>query len=200
MPDNLERRFVRGAEPIGQRAPDIGRLVDDMIEQGIFVRRPDIGKLLGLIPQDRLIVFFVIGFEKDRLDLGLLLIWPVCSVKLERAEPLQNGDPATHIRWREIGYRLEIRRHPVFDGPGVTFRGMALERVHLVVDPVDDFGVLVLMRHMIIEDRRRAFRFFGSKYDIFFRRRSASVPSTNPRFLSLKRLTPTCAAKSQHQV
>ena len=95
---------------------------------------------------------------------------------------LQNGDPATPIRWREIEYRLETRRHPVFDGLGEKFSGMVLERVHLVVDPVNDFGVLALMRHMIIEDRRRAFRFFGSKYDIFIRRRSASVPSTNPRF------------------
>ena len=86
MPDNLERRIVGGAEPIGQRAPDLGRLVDDIIEQVIFVQRPDIGKLLGLIPQDRLIVFFVVGFEKDRLDLGLLLVWPLGSAKLERAD------------------------------------------------------------------------------------------------------------------
>ena len=126
---------------------------------------------------------FVVGFDKDRGDLLLFLVGPVSGAEFELPELLQNRHPATDVGGRVVEQRLKERRNVVLARPGAKLGGMALERVHLVVDTADDFSPLALMGLVVVENRRPIgglLNGFGGFDDGVFRRGAAAVPGAIP--------------------
>ena len=148
--DNAKTLFVCRIESIGQYAPHLRGLVNDIIRHRVFVWRPCIGQFFRLNAQNSLVVIFVFWLDKDSGNFGFLLLRAIGSAKFKIAQVLENRHAAAHIGRGEVKQRLEKRADTILNSPRAKFRWRPFERIHLVVESSGDLDVFTRISSVVV--------------------------------------------------